>query len=120
MEREELESMRRLIENGEPLSSTAAQFGLTPGEASELLAGDDGPLSEVSPGKVRVSQEGVDAFRARWPGARLRSRSYWFEYDSRGDLVDTDVPEHDDGPDSAAMADDCRAWLFDDETPEWA
>ena len=31
------EQMRRLLRNGEPLNTTAAQFGYTPAEAEELL-----------------------------------------------------------------------------------
>lgn len=77
-------------------------------------------LSLVGPGKVRVSSAGVALFNARWPGSSLRSsRAYWFEFDSGGDLIDTDCPEQDDGPAAAALADDCRAWLQDDTAPEW-
>jgi hypothetical protein len=71
--------------------------------------------------KVRVSRDGVAAFNRRWPGSSLRdSRAYWFEFDRNGDLIDVDVPEQDDGPAAAAMAEDCKAWLFDDVTPGWA
>lgn len=72
------------------------------------------------PRVVRVSAEGVALFNSQWPCSSLRSsRAYWFEYDSRGDLVDTDVPEQDDGPAASAMADDCKAFLFDGKLPEW-
>lgn len=78
-------------------------------------------LSLVAPRKVRVAPEGVAAFNRRWPGSTLRdSRAYWFEFDESGDLIDTDCPEHDDGPAAVAMAADCLAWLDDDESPEWA
>lgn len=77
-------------------------------------------ISEVQPRKVRVSATGVALFNSRWPCSTLRdSRAYWFEFDEGGDLVDCDVPEHDDGPAAAAMADDCKAWLDDGERPEW-
>jgi len=70
--------------------------------------------------KVRVSRDGIAAFNSRWPGSSLRAnRSYWFEFDASGDLIDTDCPEHDDGPAASAMAEDCKAWLFDDVQPEW-
>ena len=70
--------------------------------------------------KVIVSREGVALFNARWPGSKLRqSRAYWFEFDQDGDLVDTDVPEQDDGPEAVAMSEDCKAWLFDGIQPEW-
>lgn len=61
--------------------------------------------------KVIVPREEVNAFRARWPGCRLRDRSYWFEFDAHGDLVDTDVPEQDDGPEASALAEDAKTFL---------
>lgn len=70
--------------------------------------------------KVIVSAAAVASFNRGWPCSRLRDRAYWFEFDSGGDLVDTDCPESDDGPESAAMADDCKAFLFDGDRPEWA
>ena len=61
--------------------------------------------------KVRFSRDEVDAFNSRWPCSNLRSRSYWFEFDkSDGDLVDTDVPEHDSGEAALALSQD--AWKF--------
>lgn len=70
--------------------------------------------------KVLVSREGVAAFNRIWPCSELRaSRAYWFEFDADGDLVDTDVPQQDDGGAAAAMSDDCKAYLFDDEQPAW-
>jgi hypothetical protein len=78
-------------------------------------------LTTLGPLKVRVSKEGVTAFNARWPGSSLRSsRAYWFEFDKDGNLVDTDCPEHDDGPAAQAMAEDCKVYLFDGDVPEWA
>lgn len=72
------------------------------------------------PNKVRVSSAGVAAFNRAWPCSKLRdTRAYWFQFDDNGDLVDTDCPEQDDGPESVAMAEDCKAWLFDDVKPEW-
>jgi hypothetical protein len=77
-------------------------------------------LTTLGTFKVRVSKEGVAAFNARWPGSTLRpSRAYWFEFDRDGDLVDTDCPEHDDGPAVLAMVADCKTYLFDGEVPEW-
>jgi hypothetical protein len=41
-------------------------------------------------------------------------RAYWFEFDpANGDLVDTDVPEHSDGPASLALSLDAGDWLAD-------
>lgn len=74
----------------------------------------------ISHNKVRVSREEVAAFNNRWPGSNLRStRAYWFEFDNNRDLVDTDVPQHDDGPAALALSQDCERFLFDDEIPEW-
>ena len=71
--------------------------------------------------KVIVSRNEVARFNSKWPCSELRdSRSYWFEFDDNGDLIDTDVPEHDDGTAARAMSDDCREWLFNDVQPEWA
>jgi hypothetical protein len=70
--------------------------------------------------KIIASREDVARFNATWPGSKLRDRAYWFEFDRNGDLVDTDVPEQDDGPEASAMADDCRAYYMDDIKPAWA
>lgn len=70
--------------------------------------------------KVRVSSHGIKLFNASWPGSGLNpERAYWYEFDEHGDLVDTDVPEQDDGPWSAALADDCKTWLFSNVYPTW-
>jgi hypothetical protein len=77
-------------------------------------------LTLIGAGKVRVSRAGVEMFNRQWPCSTLRSsRAYWFEFDSRGDLVDTDCPEHDDGPAAVVLADDCKAFLFDQIVPAW-
>ena len=70
--------------------------------------------------KVIVSRDAVAVFNLQWPCSTLRDRSYWFEFATNGDLVDTDVPEHDDGPAATAMAGDCQAWLDDCDMPAWA
>lgn len=71
--------------------------------------------------KVIVSREEVANFNSRWPCSELRSeRAYWFEFASNGDLIDTDVPEQDDGSAATAMAADCQAFLFDGTQPEWS
>ena len=62
--------------------------------------------------KVIVSREEVYRFRQGWPCSNLRDRSYWFEFAANGDLIDTDVPEHDDGPGAAALAEDAKAFLL--------
>lgn len=80
-------------------------------------------LTMVGSHKVRVSKEGVAAFNATWPCSTLRAtRAYWFEFDSRGDLVDTDVPEQDDGPALLAMSEDAKDFCFSDgvNLPDWA
>lgn len=74
----------------------------------------------VGHNKLRVSRDGVAAFNRSWPGSKLRdSRSYWFEFDDNGDLVDTDVPAQDDGPEASAMADDMRELLLFKIDPAW-
>jgi len=76
--------------------------------------------------KVIVSREEVASFNRGWPCSTLRdSRAYWFEFDQDFDLVDTDCPEHDDGPAASAMADDCREFLREHEAgtgwrPSWS
>ncbi|MFL6728100.1 MAG: hypothetical protein ACJ8FS_16535 [Sphingomicrobium sp.] len=70
--------------------------------------------------KIIVSRDEVRLFNASWPCSELRDRSYWFEFDNDGDLVDTDVTEHDDGSAATAMADDCKAFLEDGTVPDWA
>ena len=70
--------------------------------------------------KVVVSCDGVRLFNNRWPASKLRStRSYWFEFDREGDLVDTDIPESDDGDEALAMAEDCRSFYLNETLPEW-
>ncbi|MDX3966147.1 MAG: hypothetical protein QHD01_06045 [Bradyrhizobium sp.] len=70
--------------------------------------------------KVIASRSEVAAFNAQWPCSTLRAtRSYWFEFDASGDLVDTDCPQHDDGPAALAMSQDCHALLFDNVTADW-
>jgi hypothetical protein len=79
------------------------------------------PHISHNPRKVIVSQLEVRLFNAQWPCSDLdHTRHYWFEFDASGDLIDTDVPEHSDGAAARAMADDCKAWLFDDVQPEWS
>ena len=73
-----------------------------------------------APRVVVVSAAGVASFNRGWPCSTLRTyRAYWFEFDDQGDLVDSDLPEHDDGPAAVAMADDCKAWLFEGKQPQW-
>lgn len=64
-----------------------------------------------NPRKVIVCRAEVNAFRAKWPCCSLRDRSYWFEFATNGDLVDTDVPEQDDGPEAVALAQDAKEFL---------
>jgi hypothetical protein len=70
--------------------------------------------------KVLVSKQEVKIFNASWPCSNLNhNRHYWFEFDVNGDLIDTDVPEHSDGQEAAAMAEDCKAYLFRCVESEW-
>jgi hypothetical protein len=74
----------------------------------------------IHPRKVVVDRTAIALFNAQWPGSNLRTtRSYWFEFDRNRDLIDTDLPEHDDGSPAMALVEDCRAWLFDLHQPSW-
>jgi hypothetical protein len=80
----------------------------------------DACLSFEGTRKVRVSRTGVGAFNLGWPCSELRdSRAYWFEFDANQNLIDTDVPEQDNGPAASALSQDCEAFLFDGTVPEW-
>ena len=61
--------------------------------------------------KVIFDRSEVNHFNHSWPGSRLTDRGYWFEFARNGDLVDTDVPEHSDGPEAAALAQEAKEWL---------
>ena len=77
-------------------------------------------IAKENPRKVIVSRDGVWRFNSQWPCSELRtSRAYWFEFDTDGDLIDTDVPEQDDGSAASAMAEDCRAFWKDNITADW-
>jgi hypothetical protein len=78
------------------------------------------PLFKIIGGKVVVSKTAVALFNAQWPCSKLDSRRhYWFEFDSGGNLVDHDVPEHTDGPEVAALADDCKEMLMHGNAPSY-
>ena len=69
--------------------------------------------------KVRFSRDDIATFNAQWPCSTLRdSRAYWFQFDERGDLVDCDVPEQDDGQAALALADDAKR-ILDGEVVGW-
>lgn len=55
--------------------------------------------------KVQCDQHDVALFNAGWPCSPLSTaRSYWFEFDADGNLIDTDVPEHSDGEAASVLA----------------
>lgn len=62
--------------------------------------------------KVIVPKSEVIDFMRFFPCSGLRQRSYWFEFDNDGDLVDTDLPEQDDGAGASALANDCREYFL--------
>lgn len=75
---------------------------------------------EIIGRKVIIPRRLVPQFNAQWPCSTLRpNRAYWFEFDASGDLIDTDCPEQDDGPAASAMAEDCKALLFDEDYADW-
>jgi hypothetical protein len=72
-------------------------------------------------GKAIVSRKEVAAFNTKWPCSTLRdTRSYWFEFDHEGNLVDTDCPEQDAGPAVSAMVADCWEYIANDTPPTWS
>lgn len=77
-------------------------------------------IETVGKRKVRFSREAVRLFHRHWPAHGMsEDRSYWFEFDASGDLVDTDVPEHSDGAAAAALADEAREYLQRGVMPPW-
>jgi hypothetical protein len=64
----------------------------------------------ITPNKVRFTPREVSEFIKSFPCSGLRERSYWFEFESNGDLVDTDVPQHDDGAGASALAEMAREY----------
>ena len=69
----------------------------------------------VGPRKVRFTEAEVVEFMDVCPGSGLRNRSYWFEFDASGYLIESDVPEHDDGPGATALGGQAQAWLFENQ-----
>lgn len=71
--------------------------------------------------RVLFESADVAKFKAVWPCSNLGTGPYWFEFDWRGDLVGTNVPEEHDGPAASALADDGRAFLSTTGAikPEW-
>jgi hypothetical protein len=69
--------------------------------------------------KIRFTEEEVQDFNRSWPSSNLQPRSYWFEFDENANLIDTDVPEQDDGPAAIALSHDAQEYLNDNpnETP---
>jgi hypothetical protein len=59
---------------------------------------------------VTATRGDVETFNASWPCSELRDRSYWFQFDGSGDLVDTNVPSAHDGSAASALSQDC--WAF--------
>lgn len=78
------------------------------------------PSLTIQARKVIVSRQAVASFNRGWPCSTLRDRSYWFDFAPDGSLVDTDVPESDDGGAPLAMAQDCQDFLENGTRPEWA
>lgn len=69
--------------------------------------------------KVIVSRQEIANFNRSRPQSLFRdTRTYWFEFDSEGELIDTDCPEQDYVSESE-IAGDCAAWLFDGIIANW-
>jgi len=77
-------------------------------------------LEIIAPRKVRISREGIALFNAYGSRSTLRaSRAYWFEFDVNQELIDSDVPQSDEGDAATALMLDAAAWLFDGIVPGW-
>lgn len=66
--------------------------------------------------KVIVSRDEVADFIKTFPDSKLCSggpRHYWFEFDKNGDLIDTDIPEHEDGAGAVALSQDALLFWAD-------
>lgn len=62
--------------------------------------------------RVYYSEEDIRKFNAVWPCSPIiPMEGYFFEFDWRGDLVDSSIPEHMDGDAASALADDARAFI---------
>lgn len=67
---------------------------------------------------VIVSSTEIANFNLKWPCSNLDVTSeYYFEFARNGDLVDTDAPDCEA---ASAMADDCKAYWFEEIEPQWA
>lgn len=71
--------------------------------------------------RVAFNENDIRDFRAVWPASGLHGmKRVWFEFDSRGDLVDTGPSTRKyDGPALSALAGDAQAWLFQGKKPYW-
>lgn len=61
--------------------------------------------------KVIVERYEVALFREGFPSSGLQNRSYWFEFDDEGNLVDSDVPEQDDGDGATTLSHHAQRFL---------
>jgi hypothetical protein len=71
--------------------------------------------------RVLFDVSDIGEFRAVWPCSGLPDSPLWFEFDWRGDLVDTNAPEDCDGGAINALVDDARAFISSTGAilPEW-
>lgn len=59
---------------------------------------------------VTATKQDVESFNATWPCSELQNRSYWFQFDSHGDLVETNVHIVHDGGAAVALSQDCQSF----------
>jgi hypothetical protein len=73
------------------------------------------PRVKAGPGdgykRIYFSKREVIEWKRRWPVSGLKDKGYWFEFDTRGDLVDTNVSANEDGGGAAALASDAKEML---------
>ena len=71
--------------------------------------------------KIRFSEDEVLAFKKSWPCSGLQDRSYWFEFEGSKygfTLVDTDLPEQDDGVAALALSHEAQRYLEELTSPD--
>lgn len=92
------------------------------GEAAQRIASRSAPIMTMEgPRKVRVSRTGIALFNRQYPCSTLSvTRAYWFEFAEDGELINDDIPSHDECDETATLAADCLAWLDDGTSPDWA
>jgi hypothetical protein len=62
--------------------------------------------------RVQIAERDVRAFNHAWPCSPIEARPHWAEFDARGDLVDHDFTEAEDGSAALALIDEAQDYLL--------